>query len=91
MTTVRLEWIQRSFASALDDPEDEHFMHGCVKPVRTGTDHGSTVRRRIGLYRGNVRANWRAALASAYPVLLALVGDAYFDALSIAYARAYPS
>lgn len=27
----------------------------------------------------------------AYPVLLALVGDAYFDALSLAYACAYPS
>ncbi|MGA7817229.1 putative DNA-binding domain-containing protein [Caballeronia sp.] len=49
------------------------------------------LRRRIALYRGNVRGQWRAALANAYPVLLALGGDAYFDALSLAYARAHPS
>ncbi|KVG67766.1 hypothetical protein WJ33_24635 [Burkholderia ubonensis] len=46
---------------------------------------------RVGLYRGNVRSRWHAALANAYPVLLALVGDAYFDTLSLAYARAHPS
>ncbi|WP_179405522.1 DNA-binding domain-containing protein [Burkholderia guangdongensis] len=52
---------------------------------------GEILRRRIGLYRGNVRSHWRAALANAYPVLLALGGDAWFDALSLAYARAHPS
>ena len=50
-----------------------------------------SLRRRVGLYRGNVRGQWRAALANAYPVLLALTGDTYFDALSLAYARAHPS
>lgn len=46
---------------------------------------------RVGLYRGNVHAHRRAALANAYPVLLSLVGDAYFDALSRAYGLAHPS
>jgi hypothetical protein len=50
-----------------------------------------SLRRRVGLYRGNVRGQWRAALANAYPVLLALTGDTYFDALSLAYGRAHPS
>lgn len=54
-------------------------------------DYDDTLRERIGLYRGNVRSHWRAALANAYPVLQALVGDAYFDALSVAYVRAHPS
>jgi len=49
------------------------------------------LRQRVGLYRGNVRSHWHAALANAFPVLLALVGDPYFDALSLAYARAHPS
>ncbi|WP_236067022.1 HvfC/BufC family peptide modification chaperone [Paraburkholderia haematera] len=38
-----------------------------------------------------MRANWRTALASAYPVLLTLVGEARFDTLSMAYAEAHPS
>src|SRR5260370_40609754 len=59
--------------------------------LAAGFDLDANVHRRIGLYRGNVRTRWRAALANAYPVLLALVGDAWFDALSIAYARAHPS
>jgi hypothetical protein len=46
---------------------------------------------RIGLYRGNLRAHARNALANAYPVLLSLTGDAWFDALARAYERAHPS
>ncbi len=47
--------------------------------------------QRIGLYRGNVHANRHGALASAYPVLHKIVGDAYFDALARAYAHVPPS
>ncbi|WP_080424573.1 DNA-binding domain-containing protein [Burkholderia ubonensis] len=66
-----------------------HAMHELQFPVATGFDE--VLHERVGLYRGNVRSRWRAALANAYPVLLALVGDAYFDALSLAYARTHPS
>jgi hypothetical protein len=59
--------------------------------IAASSDADDPVRRRIGLYRGNVRAHWRSALASAYPVLLALVGDDYFEGLSHAYACAHPS
>ncbi len=58
-------------------------------PIAAGSDE--ILRHRVGLYRGNVRAHWRTALANAYPVLLALGGEAWFDALSLAYARAHPS
>jgi hypothetical protein len=60
-------------------------------PLPAAADPADALRQRLGLYRGNVRSHWRAALANAYPVLLALVGGAYFDALSLAYARAHPS
>ena len=63
--------------------------HGPRLPVAAGPDE--ILRQRIGLYRGNVRSHWRATLANAYPVLLALGGDAWFNALSLAYARAHPS
>jgi hypothetical protein len=49
------------------------------------------LRKRIELYRSSIHSHLRAALASTYPVLLAQVGESYFDNLSIAYAEAHPS
>ncbi|WP_419687629.1 putative DNA-binding domain-containing protein [Burkholderia theae] len=109
---IPLESLQRIFASALGDPEQEKLLLEFVRPTSqvTGDAPGragendvhesplvataepdEVLHQRVGLYRGNVRSHWRGALANAYPVLLALVGDAYFDALSLAYARAHPS
>ncbi|MCX4174073.1 MULTISPECIES: HvfC/BufC N-terminal domain-containing protein [Paraburkholderia] len=56
-----------------------------------GAELKDNLRQRVDLYRSSIRANRRTALASAYPVLLALVGEAYFDALSVAYTQAHPS
>jgi hypothetical protein len=56
-----------------------------------GDELADNLRQRVDLYRSSIRANRRTALASAYPVLQDLVGEAYFDALSVAYAQAYPS
>ncbi|KVG51734.1 hypothetical protein WJ33_11030 [Burkholderia ubonensis] len=88
-----LESLQRDFAKALDDSRREPSLVARVKPLLPPAAAGSDaiLRQRIGLYRGNLRAHWRAALANAYPVLLALGGDAWFDGLSLAYARAHPS
>jgi uncharacterized protein (UPF0276 family) len=47
--------------------------------------------RRIGIYRGNLHANWRRALGDSYPVLRQLVGSEFFDALAVVYGRAQPS
>ncbi|WP_053077703.1 DNA-binding domain-containing protein [Burkholderia cepacia] len=60
-------------------------------PLAATAEPDEVLHQRVGLYRGNARSHWRGALANAYPVLLALVGDAYFDALSLAYARVHPS
>jgi hypothetical protein len=46
---------------------------------------------RMAVYRGNVRGNWHAALAGAYPVLRLIVGAEYFAALARGYGSAYPS
>ncbi|MFM0074757.1 DNA-binding domain-containing protein [Paraburkholderia sediminicola] len=56
-----------------------------------GNELADNLRQRVDLYRSSIRANQRTALASAYPVVLALVGSAYFDALSVTYAQAHPS
>ncbi|MEB0136144.1 DUF692 family protein [Actimicrobium sp. CCC2.4] len=49
------------------------------------------VRQRLALYRGNLTATWDKALAAAYPVLQALVGEEFFAALARAYGKQQPS
>ena len=60
-------------------------------PCFNGIELTGNLRERVDLYRSSIRAHRRTALASAYPVLLVLVGEAYFNALSVAYAEAHPS
>lgn len=45
----------------------------------------------FGLYRGNLQAHQVSALSGAYPVLQALVGEAFFEGLAREYGRQYPS
>jgi hypothetical protein len=42
-------------------------------------------------YRANVRGNWSAALAGAYPIVRKIVGEAFFEVLAREYARAHGS
>jgi hypothetical protein len=86
-TSAPLASLQAAFADALDDPAADAALAGHLQPAGAN----AAVHERLGLYRGNARAARRAALASAYPVLAALTGEAYFDALALAYARAHPS
>ncbi|MCG5075832.1 DNA-binding domain-containing protein [Paraburkholderia tagetis] len=79
--------LQAAFAATLDDPAADAALAAHLRSA----EHDAALHERLGLYRGNVRAARRAALASAYPVLEALVGEAYFDALALAYAKAHPS
>lgn len=45
----------------------------------------------LEVYRRNLRANWRRALAAAYPVCERLVGAAFFDECAARYAMAHPA
>jgi hypothetical protein len=83
----RLELTQQRIADALLDAAREPALSDAVATSATQ----APLSHRIALYRGNLRAHARGALANAYPVLLALVGDDYFDALARAYDRAHPS
>jgi hypothetical protein len=78
-----LESLQRLFAESLETEQ-----RPVLAELRTDTALQNT---RIDLYRNNVRSHRRDALASAYPVLRALVGETYFGTLSQAYAREHPS
>ena len=46
---------------------------------------------RIDVYRNNVLSNYRATLREVYPVVLALVGELFFDRAADAYTSSYPS
>ncbi|MEM5330824.1 DNA-binding domain-containing protein [Paraburkholderia sp. JHI2823] len=81
-----LETRQQAFAAALEDPTVDAALAGQLFP-----DEAALLHERLGLYRGNVRATRRLALANAYPVLAALTGEAYFDAMALAYSRAHLS
>lgn len=82
---ARLEHLQADFAAALADPD----AAPALVPALAGRD--ARALDRVALYRGNVNAAWEKALANAYPVVRALVGDEFFGGLARAYARTHPS
>lgn len=75
------EALQAAFGAALFDASRDVSLAPWLK--------GDPAR--IGIYRGNLAAGWRRALASSHPVLRRLVGAAFFDALAGVYGRARPS
>jgi uncharacterized protein (UPF0276 family) len=84
-TDASLVQTQAAFAHALFDAQQEPQ----ALPLFKGD--AQQVEQRFALYRGNLVGAWSKTLASAYPVLQQLVGDEFFDALSRAYGKAYPS
>lgn len=46
---------------------------------------------RLGLYRGNIRANFLGSLESTFPVLVRLVGPQYFAQTALAFHASNPS
>jgi hypothetical protein len=83
--SARLDRLQADFAAALVEPS----AAAALAPALVG--HDARVLDRLALYRGNVSAAWEKALANAYPVVRALVGNEFFGGLARAYGRAHPS
>lgn len=80
-----LEQLQSGFAAALVDPAGAQAL-----ALQFGA-HADRALDRLALYRGNVVAAREQALAAAYPVVRALVGEEFFAALARRYGSAYPS
>ena len=76
--------LQAAFARGVLNPADAAIAE-FVMPA------GMRAADRIAVYRGNLLANYTGALRDVYPVVLRLVGEAFFDALARAYARQVPS
>ena len=75
--------LQRGFAAAMLFERTE-----ALASLVTGAPDAATS---LGVYRNNVLGNYRKALAATYPVVLRLVGTAFFNAAIDACVRARPS
>ncbi|MBU6486892.1 MAG: putative DNA-binding domain-containing protein [Burkholderiales bacterium] len=80
-----LKEVQREFVEALLHPAAGQR----VLDTLVGEDTHN--QNRLALYRGNLTGTWHSVLASAYPVVHALVGEDFFVALSREYGLADPS
>ena len=77
--------LERAFAAALmARPAESADVTPFAGPA-------ARTRARLRLYRGNVQANVRKALANAHPVCARLVGDDFFDGLAHEFAARTPS
>ena len=74
---------QHTFSEALLDP---------AKPVPAGLvrPDGSPAGRRFDIYRNNVVVAHTEALGEAFPVVRAVVGQEFFEAMAGVYVRAHP-
>jgi len=84
--------------AATDDVPDAATLQQAFGAALFDTTHGAALApwlkgdaACLGIYRGNLGANWSRALSSAYPVLRQLVGDEFFEALARVLGRAQPS
>jgi hypothetical protein len=77
--------IQEAFAAALADvsrvPVAAELFRGPPEEAA----------QRLAIYRGNVVANARKALANAYPIAARIVGEEFFAGLAREYLRRHPS
>jgi hypothetical protein len=64
-------------------------LRGAAAPDGLTTWNGSDPAQRFAVYRNNVAASLRAALAAKFPLVEKLVGADYFAALAGAFARAH--
>ncbi|CAN5345592.1 hypothetical protein BH11PSE9_BH11PSE9_21210 [soil metagenome] len=76
---------QKAFADSLRDPAR------ALSAGRWWAGDAALVEPRLAIYRANVAAAATKALAATYPVVQALVGEAFFGGVARAYLQARPS
>lgn len=63
--------------------------NGCL-PAGVRLSQGASAEARFAVYRNNVLASLVQALADTFPVVQALVGPPFFQAMAVDYARQHP-
>lgn len=74
---------QADFADALLNP-DSAVPDGIVDPC------GRPAPKRFAVYRNNVTSGLTRAMEASFPVIRKLVGDEFFQAMAVVFARAHP-
>ena len=77
--------LQAAFARAVIERDERPLADWIV------AQRGLDAQARIGIYRTNVMGNYRSALREVYPVVLALVGEPFFNRAADSYASRHPS
>jgi len=77
--------MQEKFAAALADAS---LAPGAAKFFRGAPEEAIA---RLAVYRGNVVANAQEALANAYPIVVKIVGEEFFNGLAREHLRRHPS
>jgi hypothetical protein len=77
--------LQAAFARAVIDRDEAHIEEWISATPALDAS------ARIAIYRNNVFGNYRNTLRQVYPVVLGLVGEAFFDRAAEVYAARYPS
>jgi hypothetical protein len=81
---MALATLQRDFLAAITGAETDmaaaHIRGGKLAPAE-----------RLAVYANNVASNWRGTLADIHPVVLRLVGPAFFNEAARQYGLANPS
>ncbi len=93
---VALAELQRTMIAALLTPSTDPGATPDATPARQAAASliradGLEPAQRLAVYANTVRVNFRAALASTYPVLERLVGAEYFATLVDRYGQEHPS
>jgi hypothetical protein len=78
--------LQAAFSRALIERNEHHLVADWI--VSSG---GLDAQARIDIYRNTLLSNYRSALKTAYPVVLALVGEAFFNHACDTYVSEQPS
>jgi len=78
--------LQAAFARAVIERDEGPLLVDWIVSGR-----GLDAQARLGVYRNNVLSNYRKAMRAAYPVVFALVGEAFFNHACDTYASRYPS
>ena len=77
--------LQARLGAGLDEPVPQ------AGALELFVGEAEQVRQRLGIYRGNARANAAKAIAAAYPVIEKIVGGEFFSGLTRAYQLRFPS
>jgi hypothetical protein len=84
MSTAPLTNVSQSdFITAVLDPAAA-VPQGLVGP------NGTPAQKRFAVYRNNVAVSLTDALRNAFPAILSIVGEEFFDAMAGVYLRAHP-